>query len=939
MAVPEREGLPPIVFSAKDAPLRRDVRVLGQMLGKVLKEQGSPEVFRTVERIREWCKQLRAAYREELDDELQGELERLSLPMTVHVARAFALYFRLVNIAEQYHRVRRRRAHRLQSGEPPQQGSIEDLLRRLAGAGVPLSNIAERLQRIQVVLVLTAHPTEASRLTILRKQRRISDLLAELDGHRLTASEREELTSALSDQVLLLWSTNDVRERRPEVADEVRTTLFYFDDVFFEAIPRLHEELERCLRLHYPGSSVAVPTLVRFGSWVGSDRDGNPNVTAAVSESTFLQQRAVVLRHYRDQVYALAELCSQSERFVETSRRLRNSIARDAEAMPEFASSVIQRNPGEPFRQKLLFIWQKLERTLAATMSLSRPSPSSGAVYQSPAEFRQDLLEVDRALRLAGQARLADGPLQHLLRKLDCFGFHLAKLDFRQDSERHTATLDAMLHSLTGDVAYRALPELERQALLGRLLADPRSIPPLPGDLPEEIREVVASFAVLAAAIHAFGPEAADTYIISMTHQVSDLLAVLVLAARAGLCDLAAEPPTSRLNVVPLFETIEDLHAAAGVMGQAFADPSYAANLRAHGHRQEIMLGYSDSNKDGGIITASWELYRVQQQLTDAARRHNVRLRFFHGRGGTVGRGGGPTNQAILAQPPGTLDGEIKLTEQGEAISFKYALPEIAQRNLELVVTAVYEASGNQPAPLERRESRWEEQMAQFSAGSFQRYRRFVADDPDFLDYFRFATPIEELGALNIGSRPARRRAGGRLEDLRAIPWVFAWMQNRHLLPSWYAVGSTLGEYASDSPEHLRTLQAMYQGWPFFKSLIDNLQMTLAKADLRIAAAYTRLLPDQALAHRLFAAIRAEYALTRTVVLRITQQQELLDNHPVLQRSIQLRNPYVDPLSYMQVQLLKESRSGGLSDEARRQLTEAVLITINGIAAGLRNTG
>jgi phosphoenolpyruvate carboxylase len=920
--------------------------MLGEMLGRVLREQGGLGVYDTVERIRETCKRLRADYQQALDSELQEELEQLTLPMTVHVARAFALYFQLVNIAEQYHRVRRRRAHRMQVGEPPQQGSIEDLVQRLSRQQVPAEQIAARLQRLNVLLVLTAHPTEATRLTVLRKQQLVSDSLAGLDSRMLTIPERGELTDALNDQVLLLWSTNDVRERRPEVADEVRTALFYFDHIFFDAIPRLHAELERCLREQYPGQSIPVPTLVRFGSWVGSDRDGNPNVTAEFSRATFLQQRALTLQRYRSHVAALAELCSQSDRFVQVPRRFRNSIAADATALPDVVCDIMERNPGEPFRQKLLFIWERLGYTLAVTTERTLTTAGKHSVaaersqgYTTVDEFRRDLLEVDQALRLAGQSRLADGPFARLLRQVDCFGFHLAKLDFRQHSERHAAALDVLLGSLTGDRTYSELPEDQKQALLAELIRVPTSIPPLPAEVAPEVADVFASFDVLAEAIAAFGPAAADTYIVSMTHQVSDLLAVLLLATRAGLCDLTGETPISRLNVVPLFETIDDLHAAHDVMDQAFRNPCYAANLHALGQRQEIMLGYSDSNKDGGIITATWELYRVQQSLTDTAAHHGIRLCFFHGRGATVGRGGGPTNQAILAQPPGTLDGELKLTEQGEAVSFKYALPEIAQRNLELVVTAVYEAGAEPRAATSGQQREWERIVAGLSETSFQRYRRLVADDPAFLEYFTAATPIEELSALNIGSRPARRTAGKGLDDLRAIPWVFAWMQNRHVLPSWYAVGSTLGDYIAADPAHLTTLQAMYRSWPFFKSLLDNLQMTLAKADMRIAAAYARLVHDTALADRYLLVIQEEYSRTRAVVLQITQQQELLDNHRVLQRSIQLRNPYVDPLSYMQVQLLKESRAGGLSADARRQLTEAVLITINGIAAGLRNTG
>ncbi|MCL4509324.1 MAG: phosphoenolpyruvate carboxylase, partial [Chloroflexi bacterium] len=911
---PETSSLPPVVFSSKDAPLRRDVRTLGQMLGRVLREHGEPGLYDTVERIRAMCKRLRAEYDEVLNTQLQAELEQLTLPMTVQVARAFALYFQLVNIAEQVHRVRRRRAHRMQRGEPPQQGSLEDLIQRLAQQRVPLEEVSERLRDIQITLVLTAHPTEATRLTVLRKQQYISRLLEELDTKRLTVPEHAEVLESLEEEVLLLWSTNDVRERRPEVSDEVRTALFYFESTFFSAIPRLHAELERCLRVHYPQATIPVPTLIRFGSWVGSDRDGNPNVTSQLSRETFRRHRAVALRLYREQVYALAELCSQSERFVTISRRFRNSIAQDMQQLPEATQTIVQRNPGEPFRQKLLFIWERLGRSLAACeLPPGSPLDVPGA-YVSATEFRDDLREVEQALRIAKQHRIAGGPVRNLLRQLDCFGFHLAKLDFRQHSALHTAALTAWLKDFLGDRSYEELAEDERVMELERLLADPERMPAVPADLPAELQEVFAAFDALAEAVRLYGPEASDTYIVSMTHHVSDLLAVLVLASRVGLCRLSGSEPESDLNVVPLFETIEDLHAALQVMTAAWSNRWYAANVRARSQRQEIMLGYSDSNKDGGIITANWELYRVQQRLTEAAKEHGVRLRYFHGRGATVGRGGGPTNQAILAQPPGTLDGEIKMTEQGEAISFKYALPEIALRNLELVVAAVYEASDPRHHLRSVPRTQWESLLSAFSERSLEMYRALVARDPDFLEYFTYATPIEELGALNIGSRPARRSVGRQLEDLRAIPWVFAWMQNRHVLPSWYAVGTTLLSFLEEHPEGEATLQVMYLRWPFFKSLIDNLQMTLSKADMRIAALYSRLVPNAQVAERIFGLVEEEYVRTRAILLRVTQQQNLLDNNPVLQRSIQLRNPYVDPLSHMQVQLLKEARIDGLPD-------------------------
>jgi phosphoenolpyruvate carboxylase len=1011
LTAPVEAALPFEAFEEKDEPLRADVRMLGNMLGDVLRAEGGDEVFAVEERIRDLCKRLRIRYDERTDAELVNLVAGLDLRSSVQVIRAFSLFFQLVNIAEQFHRVRRRRAHERQPGEPPQRGSLSDLLQRLRQLGVTPVQLQAALNHMSVSLVLTAHPTEASRMTILGKQRRIADYLERLDTVMLTPHERAVTLDSLRREILLLWQTAEVRAERPTIADEVKAGFYYFQRVFFETIPDVYEELDRQLRAQYPGSPFSVGTVLRFGTWIGGDRDGNPNVTPALTTAAMRAQRTLVLTSYAESVLALADDLSQSDRWAKPSRELERSIASDARMLPDAAPDIFSRNPGELYRQKLLFMWQRLVRTIDHGVA------ASGA-YPNPAALLADLDLIGRALKAEREREPSSSiswtPLSRLRRKIEVFGFHLAKMDIRQHSDRHTEALSELLFRELGIIDYARMSEHERLDVLERhpcwgdgtlrtavatrdsqrswgILSEvhpdhdelatvdshvsnrgvKRRVPPRYGlrGLSESTAETLEVFDVACDIIHENGAEALSTYVVSMTHSVSDVLAVLSLAARSGLCKLTGAPDDfSLLDIAPLFEAIDDLRAAPDVLNDCLLHPIYARHIRLRGNVQEVMLGYSDSNKDGGILTSNWELYRVQQRLTELAARHGVTLRFFHGRGGSIGRGGGPTNQAILAQPPGTLSGAIKITEQGEAISFKYGLPELARRNLELIVAAVLESvvvhaegvtkrtgeAAHDPPPdaVEAAALRSlrvaqdldadEQVMAQLSATSHELYRAFVYDQPDFLDYFHQASPIEELGDLNIGSRPSKRRRSSRIEDLRAIPWVFAWMQNRHVLPSWFAVGGALNTWLTPDHSHrMEHLQRMYQAWPFFTTLIDNLHMTLAKADMRIARGYVRLVENQVRARAIFAIIEAEYERTRQLVIEIAGYRGLLDNHRVLQRSIRLRNPYVDPMSYFQIHLLNQARrlDAGAPTPDRALLTESILLTINGIAAGLRNTG
>ncbi len=965
----------------KDAPLRNDIRRLGDLLGATLKRLGGKNLFETEERVRALCKQLRASEAPAVERQLKRLLHGLSLDDAIGVIRAFSVYFQLANIAEQHHRIRRKRYYELHTPEQPQRGSLADTLRELARQRVRPQDLQAVLDRLEIVPVMTAHPTEAARRTLLEKHRRLADLLAALDQEHLAARQRRELHTQLAAEVEAVWQTDEVRHTQPTVLDEVNNTLYYFDATLFETVPSLLEELERGLAQHFPGVTLATERVpLRFGSWVGGDRDGNPNVTPETTWETLLLQQRLALRKYLASVAALSRRLSESSRFTTAAPALLASLADDAARLPELAERVRRRNAEEPYRQKLSYVYRRLEQTLnrnealadalrvtsasdgeAALISI-RPglpiierlklTPEHTHVYRTGQELYEDLRLVRDSLR-ANQSAYAALGTERLLRQVATFDLHLATLDLRQHSERHSAALNEITARLGLAQAYADMAEPARLAWLTQELQTPRPLVGSDDHYSAATTETLNVFRVMRRALDEISPGCLRTYIVSMTRTVSDLLAVLVLAKHAGLvecgmrnaeCGIESESirnPQSafRIAVAPLFETIEDLRNAPGVLAQLFAHPVYRDLLSAQGNLQEVMIGYSDSSKDGGILTSSWELFKAQERLWEVARAHGVELRLFHGRGGTVGRGGGPSHEAILAQPPGTVAGRIKITEQGEVISSKYSLPEIAQRSLELNISAVIAASLPHSEKNPRQLAQWQAVMEQLSQTAFETYRRVVRETPGFYEYFTQATPVEELQHLRIGSRPAKRKSGSQsIDDLRAIPWVFGWTQSRHLLPGWLAVGTALESFIqSDPARHLELLRAMYRDWPFFHSTLSNIEMTLAKADFPIARQYAARTPERGLGRRLFKLLEAEYQRTCRVVLQITGEKQLLDNAPVLRRSIAVRNPYVDPMSYLQVELLARKRAGKAAEQDK--LLYAILLTINGIAAGMRNTG
>jgi phosphoenolpyruvate carboxylase len=733
-------------------------------------------------------------------------------------------------------------------------------------------------------------------------------------------------------EVLNLWQTDELRDRKPTVIDEVRNGLYFFDETLFDVLPDVYHELERCLSKYFPQEEWHVPSFLRFGSWIGGDRDGNPSVTANVTWETLGLHRQLALQKYEEELKETVNHMSFSKNIVGVSGELLDSIQTDREALGNIQD--VWRNEKEPYRIKVTYMIEKIHNT-------GNPAVSASQKYNNPDEFIQDLQIIDKSLRGHYATYVADVYVKKLIRQVELFGFHLAALDIRQHSKEHEMAMTEILTKMGIAEDYSKLAENEKVTLLSSLLDEPRPITSPYLQYSENTQECLDVYKTVQHAQQEFGRNCITSYLISMTQGASDLLEVLVFAKEAGLYRKEADGSvTCTLQSVPLFETIDDLHAAPDIMSTLLAIPAYKASLDPIVPMHEIMLGYSDSNKDGGVITANWELRMALQSITKAAKEFGVKLKFFHGRGGALGRGGMPLNRSILAQPVETIGGGIKITEQGEVLSSRYSLQGIAYRSLEQATFALITASALARAPQsDTSDAKWEVIMKGISEQAQLKYQDLIFRDEDFLTFFKESTPLPEVGELNIGSRPSKRKNSDRFEDLRAIPWVFAWTQSRYLLPAWYAAGSGLQSFYQNKPENMKTLKMMYEEWSFFSSMIDNLQMALAKADLLIAKEYGSLVKESKIAERIFGLIREEYELSSSLILQITGQQEILDNVPVIQESIRLRNPYVDPLSYMQVELLTELRALRDQNEDDAVLLREVLLTINGIAAGLRNTG
>jgi phosphoenolpyruvate carboxylase len=777
--------------------------------------------------------------------------------------------------------------------------------------------------------VFTAHPTEAKRRTILTKLARIADVLRALDLESPTPEEERAAHETLREELVSLWQTEETRAYKPDVMDEVRNGLYYFETTLHDLAPEVVASLERAVTEHYPGARVP-PAFLRFASWIGGDRDGNPHVTAAATEEALRAHHDLALRLLRRGIERLHGHLSTTERWG-VDPRLVESLEADAAAFPDEASRAESRYVRQPYRQKLRYVYRKLGATLEASGPrwradhVVRPGTYAGA-----SELLADLRLIQESLRAHGGGRLADGRLGTLVRQAEIFGFHLASLDLRQTSARHADAIAEVFGRHALGARYGEAEEDERAALLTAEILAGRPFTPHRLGFSPPTNETLDLFRLVRRAHERVGPAAIESYVVSMTRGPSDLLAVLLMARDAGVSD--------RLDVVPLFETVADLHAAPRTMERLFENPAYARHLAARGRRQTVMVGYSDSNKDGGYVTANWELYLAQRALAEACRRHGVTLTLFHGRGGTVGRGGGPANRAILAQPPESVGGRLRLTEQGESVTNRYSNPALARRHLEQLVHAVLVASGSRPPGSSSRGGEWEKAMGELSTLAEGAYRGLVHETEALPRYLRAATPLDEIERLNIGSRPARRGPAAGLAELRAIPWVFAWTQSRVTLPGWYGLGSALSGWAGEDEGRWALLGTMYREWAFFKTLVDNAQLALRAADMLIATVYATLaLPADREA--VFPRLQAEYRRTETAICRLTGQRDLLDEAPWLQRSIRVRNPYVDPMNYVQVALLRRLRENPGEEDEAEEMRDAVRVSVNGIAAGLRNTG
>jgi phosphoenolpyruvate carboxylase len=865
------------------APLRRDVRLLGDLLGRIIVEQRDEALLEVEERIRLLSRELR--------QDPAGDVERTQLHELVagldgatraDVLRSFSLYFQLVNLAEQVHRIRRRRLHE-HAGSPPRE-SLADAVERLRAAGMGDDELARCAAQVQVELVLTAHPTESARRGALAAQLRMAELLRRLDEHDLTPAGRAGIERGLLEEITTLWQTDEVRERRPRVVDEIRHGLWFFERVLLDDAPRVEAELRRLV----PGVDRHARPLA-FGTWIGGDQDGNPNAGPDTLHAALGQARVLAATRYRDEVREIARALSVSDRLAPVADELLESIARDEQQLPGYAARIGDQNAGEPYRRKLSFMWRRLD-LVAGVDTFDQ----FDAAYEDAAQLLADLDVVERSLRAGRGDRIADGRLASLRRRVEMFGFHVAKLDVRM----HARDLHA---------------------------ADPIA---KPGGT------AWATLQAVADAQRRHGARACDTLVISGTTGAHDVRRAMELADRAHV-DLAP---------VPLFETIEDLRAAPGIVRELLDDARIARLIREQrGGRLEVMVGYSDSAKDGGYLAAQWHIHRAQAALADVARDADVELMVFHGRGGSAGRGGGPTHAAILAQPPAHPPGRLKLTEQGETISFKYGLRGLARRNLESAVAGALVATAPDLLGTQGATSIVDPAhavaMGDLAATAEQAYRALVHEDAAFVPFFRAFTPVDELALLNVGSRPAKRPDSEQyLDGLRAIPWVFAWTQNRCLLPSWYGCGTALAPF-TDDPDGRSLLRDMHERWPFFRALVSNLEMTLAKSSMEIARAYLDLVPAGPDRDRIWGAVHDEHARTVSAVLRIVDTAELLDSQPVIQRSIRLRNPYVDPMNAIQVELLAEYRATAEDDPGHSGAARLLARSIAGIAAALRNTG
>ncbi|GAB2648971.1 phosphoenolpyruvate carboxylase [Prescottella soli] len=907
--------------------MREDIRLLGGILGEIVREQSGDDIFGLVERARVESFRVR---RSEIDRaELAEMFARIDTADAIPVIRAFSHFALLANVAEDIHRERRRAIH-VRAGEPPQDSSLAATYAKLDAADVDPPSAARALTGALVAPVITAHPTETRRRTVFETQHRIMELMRRREWAAGDPAEVQAVDVRLRRQILTLWQTALIRLSRLRIQDEIEVGLRYYDASLFEVVPQINADLRDALQSRWPGTGVLADPMLRPGSWIGGDRDGNPFVTADVVGRATHRAAETAIEHHLAELEVLERELSMSAWLV--------TVTPELDRLADGSGDESAFRADEPYRRAVRGLRVRLTATAARILGHPAVHAVDGDLpgYDAPAELLADLATIDTSLRSHGDGTVADDRLARLRNSVEVFGFHLCGLDMRQNSEVHETVVAELLAWAGVHPDYRSLPEDDRIRLLAGELATRRPLAGPHAEFSDLTAKELGILHAAADAVRRIGPEAVPNYVISMCDSVSDMLEAAVLLAEVGLFDPDGDAgPTCPVGIVPLFETIDDLRRGAETLTATLEVPIYRALVANRGDSQEVMLGYSDSNKDGGYLAANWALYRAELDLVRAARKTGIRLRLFHGRGGTVGRGGGPSYDAILAQPPGAVEGSLRITEQGEIIAAKYAEPRLARRNLEALVSATLESTlldveglGDDAAPAYA----ILDELAELARVA---YADLVHDTPGFVEYFKASTPVAEIGALNIGSRPASRKPTESISDLRAIPWVLSWSQSRVMLPGWYGTGTAFEQWVSGDEGRLATLSGLYERWPFFRTVLSNMAQVMSKSDMGLAARYSELVPDDALREEVFGKIAAEHGRTITMYRAITGHDNLLWDNPALDRSVHNRFPYLEPLNHLQVELLRRYRGGDDSDGVRR----GIQLTMNGLATALRNSG
>jgi len=925
-----------------DKTLRARVKLFGNLLGEVLHDQAGSGVLEAVETLRKGYLSLRKRENAAKRRKLNQFIETLDAETLIHVVRAFSLYFSLVNIAEEAYQHRQRRLQ-VRSGGPLWTGSFDSVLREFHKEGVGLDEVKSVLGQLAYMPVFTAHPTEAKRRTVMENLRRIFVTSERLNDPRLGKEEREEIINLLRTEVQVLWKTDEVRTQKPQVRDEIKNGLFYFRESLFNAVPQVYRNAEKAVRRIYGSDAdFSSPNFIKFGSWIGGDRDGNPFVTPEITALAIRLMHREILREYLRRITDLSHVLTHSSLLCQPSEAFKAGLERDEAAYPEVFTDKPERFLSEPYRRKLYIMRHRLREKLHLVEAhmAGNDVDTFHSAYRTEQEFLTDLNQIRQSLINHGDAAVAHRELQDLIWQVETFGFYLTHLDVRQESTRHTEAVAELLANQPEPIAYNTLDEDQRLSVLADLVSNSEPLSIDRSIISEPTRQTLEVFDVMVRMRKEVSPRALGSYVISMTHAASHIMEVMLLARQAGLVGRVSDKWFCDISISPLFETIEDLEHIEPVMTTLLDTPVYANLLTVSGNTQEVMLGYSDSCKDGGILASGWNLYQAQQQITALTNSRNIHLRLFHGRGGTIGRGGGPTHEAILAQPDGTVHGEIKFTEQGEVLSNKYSNLETAVYELTMGVSGLLKASRCLICPPKPDVPEYQEIMHQLADSGEEAYRELTDRTEGFLDYFYEATPVSEIGLLNIGSRPSHRKKGDRSKSsVRAIAWVFGWAQSRHTIPAWYGIGTALQQWLDTDKHSMAKLKEMYREWPFFRALLSNTQMSLFKADMGIAHEYMELLEDHKVAENIYGRISQEHKQTVKHILDVAQLEGLLEETPGLALSLTRRNPYLDPLNHIQITLLKRYRNESLAEEEREQWLEPLLRSINAIAAGMRNTG